>query len=401
MTTPTATTPAMNGRSLFLLLASTMTVMAGATLAPALPGMEAAFAQEENAEFWVKMILSAPGLLIACCAPMVGWLLDHWKKKQVLILALCLYGVSGVSGYFLHDSLIAILLGRIALGVAVAGVMVACTTLAGDYFAGPNLARYMGLQAAFGGFGGVLFLGMAGLLADIDWTAPFLIYLFAFIVLPGAMVFLDEPERKQHSAGDLGGAAPAPPGGPLALCYILAAFEVLALYMAPLHYPFYVAQFGVTDGSEIGFAIAGMLLLTATVSMYYRKFGSLFPFPVLHGAGWLLIAIGWGLLGFAPSYGVALAGMAVAGVGFGMIRPNLIVWLFSYTPPMLRGRIIGGVTTCFFIGQFLCPLLTQPLIDHYGISATFAVAGGISLALAALLLAASMKAAPAPTTAKS
>ena len=32
-------------------------------------------------------------------------------------------------------------------------------------------------------------------MADISWHHPFLIYLFAFIILPGLILFLKEPKR--------------------------------------------------------------------------------------------------------------------------------------------------------------------------------------------------------------
>ncbi|MBD3561179.1 MFS transporter, partial [Planktothrix sp. FACHB-1355] len=40
-----------------LLIASTMTVMAGATISPALPQMQEFFNNEPNSEFWVKLLL--------------------------------------------------------------------------------------------------------------------------------------------------------------------------------------------------------------------------------------------------------------------------------------------------------------------------------------------------------
>lgn len=104
-----------------------MTVMAAATLAPALPEMNRFFQDVPNAEFWVKLVLTMPALLIAIGAPFAGFLLDRWGRKPVLIAGLILYGLAGTSG-FLPGSLFGILVGRALLGLAVAGVMSGFTT---------------------------------------------------------------------------------------------------------------------------------------------------------------------------------------------------------------------------------------------------------------------------------
>ena len=367
---------AMKVRNLFLLLASTLTIMAGATLAPALPGMKAAFAAEENAAFWVKIILSVPGLFIAICAPFIGWLTDRWNKKYILVLSLIAYGLFGTAGYFLNDSLQIILWGRMLLGIAVAGVMVAGTTLAGDYFKGPELGKFMGLQAAFGSFGGVVFMGLGGILADINWTIPFLIYLFAFLILPGIVLTINEPVTLiNRREGSKALQIPQLDKKTLFTCYGMGFLEVLILYLIPLHFPFYANRFGVTEGSQIGLTISFMFLVVAIVSMNYKRIDGKLPHSILQGGGFLLIGIGYVLMGLASAYWIVLAGMAIAGMGFGITRPNLIVWLFSFTSPMQRGRIIGGVTTVFFLAQFVSPILTQPFVTSYGMASSYLFAG--------------------------
>jgi MFS family permease len=378
-------------RDLFLLLASTMTVMAGATLAPALPGMREAFSHQSNAELWVKLILAIPGLCIAVCAPAVGLLVDRWHKKNTLLIALLWCGVTGSIGYVLHDSLMIILISRIMLGIAVAGIMVTCVTLAGDYFSGTAFGRYMGLQAAFGSFGGVFFLASAGLLAEIDWTMPFLIYLLALLILPGCVFFLQEPVRKEKYNQEherIIGDAKSLSKKMIILCYALATFEMLVLYLVPLHFPFFIQQLknNVASTSLIGFSIAAMLLVSAIVSMNYRYYSHRFSLHGLQALGLTIAASGLLGLAVASNYGIALVGLIFMGVGIGIIRPNLIVWLFSFTPVAMRGRITGGITSCFFIGQILCPILTQPLITTLGYSILYALAGVITLLLGGLLL---------------
>ena len=179
-------------RLLTLLATSTLTVMAGATIAPALPAMAAFFHDVPGAEVWVKRALTIPALFTALGAPVAGAWADRWGRRPVLIASVLLYGLAGSSGYYL-DSLPWILVGRALLGLGVAGTMTVSTTLIADYYEGAERRSVMGLQAAANGFGGVIFLIAGGLLAEIEWRLAFLVYVTAFAFLPMMMKFLPEP----------------------------------------------------------------------------------------------------------------------------------------------------------------------------------------------------------------
>ena len=55
-----------------LLLVSSLTVMASATIAPALPGLRDHYLGTPHVETLVRLMLTAPGLAIAVAAPFVG-----------------------------------------------------------------------------------------------------------------------------------------------------------------------------------------------------------------------------------------------------------------------------------------------------------------------------------------
>lgn len=372
-------------RNITLLLLSTMTVLAGATIAPALPAMQQAFGSVPHAEFLVKMVLTVPGLMIVLGAPLFGLMLDRWHKKKLLFGAVIAFGITGTAGYFLEGSLAGLLLSRMLLGLAVAGVMVTCTTLVADYFNGAQRSRYMGFMAAFGGFGGVAFVALGGLLAQWHWTAPFTLYGVAFLLVPALLLFIDEPQKHTHPPTSTPSAPALRALTPL--CYALAAVELLLLYMVPVHLPFYAPELGLDRGLQAGMAIALMLLVMSTTSLLYHRVQARLSFPMLHGAGLVLLAAGFATLGRADHPGLGLLALCLSGAGLGLMRPNVVVWLLSVTPPAQRGRVMGGLTTCFFIGQFICPLVTQPLVQTFGYRALFHGTGLLVLFITTLALA--------------
>ena len=81
-----------------LLLASTLTVMAWTMIAPALPSIQAHFAEVANVAFWVRLVLTLPALFIAATAPIAGYIVDRIGRKTVLVISTLLYGISGVAG---------------------------------------------------------------------------------------------------------------------------------------------------------------------------------------------------------------------------------------------------------------------------------------------------------------
>jgi len=362
---------------LTLLLASTLTVMAGATLAPALPAMGTYFAEVDNAAFWVRLLLTAPALSIALGAPVAGQLADTLGRKSLLMGSVLLYGLAGSSGFVL-DSLFHILAGRAILGLAVAGCMVSATTLIADYYQGERRSRFMGIQAAFMSLGGVVFLSVSGAIADINWRLPFLIYLFAWVLFPAIVLTLYEPSRPQAKADPRPGEEAVPTKMPfplLVFIYGSSLFSQVVFYMIPVQLPFYLEQLASASASQSGIAIALLTLCSAIASMNYGKLKQKLSYVNILVIAFLLMGAGYICISLVGTYHFILLALIPAGLGLGVLIPNLSVWTTTTVPADLRGRTLGGLTTCLFLGQFLSPIVMQPLIQVIDLAATYGVAG--------------------------
>lgn len=368
-----------------LLLASTLTVMSGATIAPSLPAMQIQFAELENVEFWVRLVLTMPALFIVIGSPVAGQLVDTIGRKPLLLGAAILYGLAGSSGFVLN-SLFAILGGRALLGLAVAGVMVSATTLIADYYQGDDRANFMGLQAAFMGFGGVLFLSVGGFIAELSWRFPFLIYLFSWLLLPTILFALYEPPRPQV---DVKGAAALPqapmPLKLLGLIYGSVLLQQIAFYLIPVQLPFHLQQIASVGATQTGLAIACATLFSALASMRYGKVKQRFSFINILAMGFGLMGVGYVGIGLVGSYWLVLLILIPIGMGLGLMMPNLNVWVSNEVPNAMRGRALGGLTTFMFLGQFLSPIVAQPFSQSMGMQATYGLTGVLLATLAVLV----------------
>jgi len=358
--------------------------MSGATIAPSLPAMRADFSEVENVDYWVRLVLTVPALFIVIGAPVAGFVIDRLGRKPLLVAATLLYGFAGSSGFVL-SSLGSILVGRAFLGLAVAGVMTSVTTLIADYYVGQARASFMGLQAAFMGLGGVIFLTAGGFLADLNWRVPFLIYLTALIILPFIVLQLYEPERslaRTSTTQAEGLTTTQMPVALLGLIYGVALLMQVIFYLIPVQLPFYLETLSNASATQSGLAIAFATLFSAFASMLYGRVKARMDFVNIVALTFGLIGIGYLIIGLVDSYEQVLVGLAVGGLGLGLLMPNLTVWLSAEAPDALRGRALGGLTTFFFLGQFLSPLASQPVSQQVGLGTTYSLAGGLLLLLA-------------------
>jgi MFS family permease len=378
-TAEVARSPEEFRRNATLLLVSTLTIMSGATISASLPGIAVRFADVENVALLSRLVLTLPAVFIAMFSPAAGFLVDRFGRKPLLLVSLALFSVAGASGLFL-DTLPGLLVGRAVLGVAVGGIMTATTALVGDFFQGPARDRYMGLQQAFVGIGGTIFLTGGGFLAEVHWRGPFLIYTVAILLLPAALAFLPEPRRVQPATatageGRLGGREIAL----LGLLFLAAAVNMIAFYMIPTQLPFYLEHLGFAAPSLAGTAIGAGQLVGVLSALAFAPFRRLLGIMGVFGLGFVSAGLSFLLLWGAESYAGVLVAMAVSGVCMGTIMPNFAAAAMLLAPPALRGRVSGLLVSAIFAGQFLSPIVSQPLIASWGYGGAYAIVGAVVL----------------------
>jgi MFS family permease len=66
--------------------------------------------------------------------------------------------------------------------------------------------------------------------------------------------------------------------------------------------------------------------------------------PIIFG----LMGIGYLLIGQSTKWLQVLTGLAISGMGLGILMPNMSVWLSSAVPDKLRGRALGGLSYLLF-----------------------------------------------------
>lgn len=371
----------MGPLKLTLLLISVLTILAASIVAPALPEIARVFSDVPGSDLLSKMVLSLPAIFIALSAPFAGRIIDKHGRLKYLITALVVYTISGSSAYFL-DNIYLILVGRAILGMSIGAIMTITITLIGDYFEGEERKQFIGYQSAFIGFSGIIFLAGGGFLADISWRSPFLMYFAALLLIPLISKFLVEPTKVKHESD----AADFKVSGLLKIVFATAITYMVLFYIVPTQLPFLLKEIGFEANSLTGTILSINAVGMVISALMYSKLKSKFSFAIMFSFGFILMALGFTAVSYAHSLPTVIGSMLVAGFGIGLLMPNTNLWAIELTQPAQRGKTLGILTMCMFLGQFLSPIVVQPIVKLYGLNTLFLMVGGVLAVLAGLFL---------------
>ncbi len=382
--------PSLKGTKTTLLLGSALTVMSAALIAPSLPQMAEAFGGDEKATLLSKTILTAPAIVIAIFSPFAGWILDRFGRIKIFFIALVLYALAGSAGLYL-ESPDSFLLSRGFFGIMVAIVMTVTTTLVGDYFVGEERKQFVGYQSATMAFGAGVLVMLAGFLADINWRFPFAIYTASLIVLVLGVKYLWEPEIGGSGgvgSGQLagGGKDEKTPFWPVFMVYFGTLVGLILFYLIPTQSTFLLKEMGIESNLVASGGLIISTVFAAAVALSYPRFKRRLRYAQIYALCFALIAIGFLLVYTSTSViGVILA-FAFAGAGSGFFMPNASLSLMEVAPEKQRGRVIGGMVSAAFLGQFLSPIVSQPILKATSLSELFLWGAVASLLLAGVFL---------------
>ncbi|WP_067034648.1 MFS transporter [Allomuricauda sp. CP2A] len=360
-----------------LLLVSSLTIMSMITVSASLPDMTKSFQDLPNGTDLVKLSLSFPGIFIAISAILAGLFIDKFGRLKLLGISMVFYAIGGTAGYW-SDNLYVILAGRALLGACVGVSMTIVTTLVADYYEGQLRQKFAGLQIAVMSIAGIVFITLGGILADINWKIPFLLYLYSILILPTVYLFLKEPKITKSFQD-----SPTKIKSPsiIWMVFINVMIMWILFFIIPVQIPFYLKSIGIESNTLIGIAIASSTFFSAISAFSYSKIKDRFSFNQVLGAGYVLMALAYLSISYGDSYSAVLLGTILAGLGLGLMIPNANVWVMQLAPPEIRGREIGRLTTFWFTGQFLSPIVLLPFLDFFTQNELFFTLALISFAL--------------------
>ena len=324
--------------------------------------------------------VAAPTIVLG--APIVGWLAGRVSMRLVLLVSALLFAVSGAAGAVAPD-IWTMLLSRMVLGLASAGLGTVSMGFINDYYTTEKRDRLIGWYALLGSGGALVVLIVAGALAEIDWRAPFALYLIGLPIFALALPTIRDVPRVETAGAPAGQGSVAAVTGYLLLIVLIS----IVMYMATIQGPFLLQARGI-DSPTLQAVMADVTTVGAMSGAYL--FGFLRPRLGFSAILFILLAmLGIGTVGFGLAGNmIAIAVFAWAsGFGAGLMTPLSQSAILNAVPPAAATRALGLSFSCIFLGQFLHPFILAPLRAAAGIQGAFIWVGGIMLlaSLAVLL----------------
>jgi len=363
-----------NKAALWIILASaTLTVMAGAVIAPVLNLMGEGLGVSQSS---ARILITTHSIFVALFSPLFGVLIDRVGPKKPLILGLAVFGISGGTGLFINNYWL-MLVVRALLGIGVAAIFTSITVLIFNlYMQGVERNKVMGYRASSQSIGGIAWPLLGGFLGTFSWHYPFAIYFIGIPLCFLTILFIPKTQQELATATDvqemtvlrLLRATPT-----LFILYGLTFLGMVFLYSLVVFLPQLLTQFDLTNPFHISMFISGMSLVAGIVSLLYGKIKVKFAYKAIISFFLLLWAIGFAILSQAST--IWLVGLSVMffGAGQGMLMPTTQLWVGELVPASFRGRITSYLGSFGLIGQFLSPIILNPIASLSGLNVTFLV----------------------------
>ena len=364
-------TTATSLHGVLLVMACWCTVLAAGLISPLLPQLTAHFSGHQNVELQVGFLATIPALVVAVLALPFGYLIDRLGQRRILLGGLVIYGAFGILPFWLN-SLHSIIATRVLVGVGETAVMVASTSMIGLYFSGQQQIRWVGLQVFSANALGIVSMLSGGILGEMNWHAPFLIYAFALLLFVPSFFYLYQPATPPlQPVNDIRDPARTDIRNETRhkrlrlTIYLIGAFSMIAMFTLIIQMALLFPERQADSSSQIGLGIAfGAVGITLGALLVARL--SKWHWLTKVSAGFLLYGCGFMLIATVENFWLtALLGL-VAGIGGGLIIPSLLSTLMAAAPSGKISRVVGAWVFFTFFAQFMNPPFYIALRDIVG-----------------------------------
>lgn len=359
-----------------------MSGVANSTLPPILPQIEQEFGTLQG-NVTVTMILTilGPGVLIGSL--LGGWLSDRSSRRLVMVTSALIYAIAGC-GIMFAEMLEHVIVGRLILGVALGAMGAAAFTVIGDYWDETGRNFWSGMVPAVGALAGMGLSVVAGKMADTDWRTSFVIYAVGFVA--AGLTLAGIPRKPGRQTGQ---STPAK-AVPRQLLPKILGFGLIVGSIATgtaAYLPHRLVEVGLDSSSGRAIASLAGAATVVAISFFYGKIRGVVSLDLAFLLGAISSGLGLMVMALGSTPFAVSFGMAVEGLGIGLLMPSLIVYAIERSEEGNRGRVVGLMKGAVFGGPFLVQFVLDPIRIGGGASPVLAIlaasAGVLTLYFAA------------------
>lgn len=332
---------------------SMATVMAGAAISPALGLIASAFPNANP--LLIKLILTAPSIMIIPFSFFSSYLTSKITKKMIVLIGLVIYLIGGVGSQF-APTIEILLIGRLILGAGVGLVMPLSMSLIHDHFTGKERVKMMGYNSAFSNFGGIVTIILAGYLTNYGWKAPFNVYFIGLIIFVLVYFYLPKNELITRNKTKAKAKMPLAVYG-----YAFAMGAVMLVYYSvSTNMAMFLEQNDIGDASLaskiIAFTTIGGMI-TSLILVKIQEIFKVYIIPIMLFG----MFIAFTLLGFTKSVPLIMIAATLIGFGQGVLFPTIMLKAMNRVQLHQADHVVALTSSMTFIGQFLSPVVLDSI----------------------------------------
>lgn len=370
---------------IFLIFVSTFITMFGVSLlSPAFPKIIDYFQISEQSVGLIASLFILPGIFLAL---FIGGLADKYGRKPILVFSLILYGLAGGIAAFSPTYRILLTL-RIIQGIGAAGLLTSIITLIGDLYSGNKRAHMMGLNVTVLGLGTALSPLIGGILAEISWTTPFLLFFTAIIVGLLVQKFLKEPKTNKNNTNIKKYSKQVIELFKHKNTLIGMTFGILSfsfLFGGVITYlPILLDTKFSTSSTIIGALTSIEALTLAIVSSQAGKIVSRINIMKIMKISFIFYGTSLILTPMINKLILITIPMTIFGLGHGLLTPNLQTYMSELTSHELRGALASIYNISIRTGCTIGPIIFSLIVSITGIKNTYQYIGIIALLIFAI-----------------
>ncbi len=284
----------------------------------------------------------------------VGFVLDRWGRNRPIIVGLAITALAVLSYAFIRSPE-QLLVARAIHGIGAAALTPGAFSIIGDRVASDQRGRAMGLAGAMIAIPAMIGPPAAGILRDA-WGANAVFFIdsaFLAVTLIAFVAVTRELPASQRPRSARGAAASTDSllGSPLLWSAFIAQFVItVGVGVLVAHLPLVLENQG-ESAARAGYSFAiyafvSMLVMASPIGGASDRIGRFGPLLV----GLLGVAAGLAVLGVSAGYGVIVAGMAVFGLGYGLVFPAATAMVAEAAGRARRGMAFGVFYAVYSLG---------------------------------------------------
>lgn len=365
-----------------ILLLSGAGVLGTQLIPPVLPAIQSGLGVSDAQIGLVMTALFLPAMVLT---PVVGAVCDLYGRRPVSLASIAGFGLAGSAIYF-APSFEAVLALRVVQGICFAPLTPLTVAFIGDFFQGQEGTTAQGIRSSTNGVVIIVAPTVAGVLADIAWNLPFLVYLLSFPAMVFVYYNFPEPEAfENESNGSVGeelrtwirGLAESLNDRNL-LLLILGGFTLfLVRYGMMTVAPLLATRTIGLRPSVVGMVFSLIGVVRVVVSPQAGRLAAWLPRKTGFALTMGVVGVSMAVFAAAVSLPMLVAAAVVYAVGQSLFNPSLNDTVTVAAPADNRAGVVSALQSTKNLANTIGPALASLLLAATDFRTVFLVSTGV------------------------